>query len=390
MERLDERIEEILKEELKVPESVERRIEDTCQTIRSRAGKPGRRWSRGAKAAAAAAVVCVLSVSGVSAAYLAENTDFFESVFGNSGKENREQYDKNIPDGKGGEVQITVPEVEYAPVEEEAAAETEEYMATEPVVLQKGEYTIELLGVLTDGQGVCYEYALTVPEGTNPVKDEDPNNYIFKGLNLDTGFTVMLESESSNYEEQRKKNISRNFAAGKLYLDEEKSSGNRYVFYETGIWFFSIGAAGDIENIYLTATSEEYIDHGNGDIETIEHKDEAAVEAELLPLQTISVGDSTIKYSQISMNIDGKLILGSNEGGCAIDYCEKIALIYKDGTEYTVYQHGENEVNNSGYIAGTLENDVALTFNRLVNWGNVEKIVINGQEIPVEESIELS
>ena len=65
-------------------------------------------------------------------------------------------------------------------------------------------------------------------------------------------------------------------------------------------------------------------------------------------------------------------------------YVYYAAVNYKDGKVYVVHEHGieglhscEVDIDNTSYACGTQDNHMVFVFNRLVDNGDVESVVVN-------------
>ena len=96
-------------------------------------------------------------------------------------------------------------------------------------------------------------------------------------------------------------------------------------------------------------------------------------------------------YSAISLSLNLANGFGlddeiqKEDGQTFVDpyYLKKLVLTYKDGSEYTVL---DDNVDNTNYIGGEMENGdtIKIVFNRMVDWSQVETLVVNDVEISVQ------
>lgn len=92
-----------------------------------------------------------------------------------------------------------------------------------------------------------------------------------------------------------------------------------------------------------------------------------------------------ISLSSIAMNVDVNEGLGLD----SIRACDPwnvyyVAIRYVDGTSYVVHEHGidgihscEVEIENTGYVCGSEDGHLVFVFNRLVDIGKVESVIVN-------------
>lgn len=106
-------------------------------------------------------------------------------------------------------------------------------------------------------------------------------------------------------------------------------------------------------------------------------------------------GKRQFAYSKISLSLNLSNGFGldgyvSEDGDSRfVDpyYVRYLALEYEDGSSYVILDQ-DNNVDNTDYVCGGMgeEQDVMnLVFNRMVDWGKVEKLVVNDVEISIEE-----
>ncbi len=395
----ERQMENIICGKLEIPAVVDDRITETLDGINRRETRrtatrvgAARGRTRGWKRAMVAAVIACAMVPGVAlAAYASgENSDFYQAIFENTGKPSVEEKVEYDEDGK---MRMNLPNIERVSVDEEQAdaligAQVVSGIGTYELKSYTGDVTmLDIESMLYDDKtGAFFLYmSLERQSGGFPdIEVFETGECYFNG----TGLLIGGE-----------------YSPGRLYYDHAKSTENKVYLSAAGINMQKAATPGK----EMTMDFLEYVQTDMVD-ETARDERFYDEEGNLMPevgLEIASVNlaevegalDATELYLDSSLAatfspVGLKLQLAALGFADAVDdYDIKyIALEYKDGTNYVVMDR-ENNIDNTDYALGASPADMSglveepvstYCFNRIVDVGQVEALVINDMVLPVD------
>ena len=174
----------------------------------------------------------------------------------------------------------------------------------------------------------------------------------------------------------------------KMTIDSKKSSDTCYYLYSS----YVCSAKNTDLKFHLEQYGKPVSELKDDDMAT--QKEDIALGIGKMPL-TSAVNPENNKeqfaYSAISLSLNLANGFGlddeiqKEDGQTFVDpyYLKKLVLKYKDGSEYTVL---DENVDNTNYLCGEMENGdtIKIVFNRMVDWSQVETLVVNDVEISVQ------
>lgn len=377
-------LKETLGQEMEISDVVEQRIQDTYEEIRKekkKMGNTGRR-RKGMRAAAAAAVaVILLSGTSAGAAYLSTHTDFLNHVFGQSSRQSGEAYDKVVEDGKGGQVTVTMPAREYVDLDEEQEKLAEKYVEKQDIVRNLGDYTLTVVDHMTDGNAGVVSLKLTCAQGIRALAGDQESNET-KGIYFtdDRDFYYYLEDGAGNP------------VAEKTVMDLENSTDTCWYLYSS----YVCTEPADSIQLHLEQYDKKISETETAEAPGVIREEDILLTARKMPetqLVNPENGERQLVYSAISLSLNlsngfglDEYVTGTGESRFVDPYyVTYIALEYQDGSRYVVLDDN-NHVDNTNYLCGGMgetQDVLNLVFNRMVNWDEVEKLMVNDVEISI-------
>ena len=375
MKYTENKMKQILEQEIEIPKKVDERLQDTYSRIRTqnktRTTHAKKSWRKITAAAAVAALTLTVTGGTAAAAYLSEHTDFFQGMFGNTTKSSQEHTQVLADPDKDDGMMADLPGKEYVPVDEEKADALIGGNVTEVNITKEiGGHTLTIENIVTDGNGMLMSMTLEKPGGVTALYADDETNRT-KGayFSPESNFSFFIEDQNG-------------IPSGEfMYVDTEKSTPDKYYIYDYMIWGSTESTPiqprlhiytypvtlGELQEINETDTekrdqievTEDYVD---------------LPQCENVPMQSLNQDDTWIcSYPPISMSIN--MSAQAPEEEAQDPYCIKyIELKYKDGTNYTIFK--QDELDNTGYICG-VDTEFRLTYNRIVNPDDISQIIIN-------------
>lgn len=317
-------------------------------------------WSGWAKAAA----VFLLALSTPAIVSVASGSGFFSRIWGTSGKENVESHEEVVEDAeKGTSYTVTYPKREYT---DEGLAKAEELIGDgvsfKPVVKEIGDTRLTVLGAAYDGNAAVVDFTLEREGGAAGILYGQLYNES-KGawFTEDASFRLVFQDCSEN-----------------IFVDLEKSTEEMLICYAYLVTDLPDHPAGIRMEIYRKQDGET--------------DEELCADTVLIPVsgqakvkQYVNGDGGVLGLSPMSMDIDCKVGLGLDEEQVYDPwYLYYAAVNYKDGSVYVVQEHGveglhscEVDIDNTGYACGTQDGHMVFVFNRLVDIGEVESVVVN-------------
>ncbi len=365
MRRSEEQMREILNKEIHISDTVEKRIQDTYRML----GKEKRKARKGRRLAAAAAAVLCLLVPGV--VYASANSDFFQGMFGNETKKSTQAFDREIDDGKGKKVSVTIPSKEYVPVDIAKAEElVGEWLMDEPVAVKAGQsHTLNIEGFVYDRNGAMMYFTLEREGGVTALAgDEDTNLTKGAAFTDETDFYFYVET---------KKGIT---GYDNIFVDQEKSTADKIYGYSYMIWSEAL-EEGDVPQLKIDTypcARKELSEESKIKTESMKLTDKGQ-----MPTEVLDLGEKGhIEYSPISLSVDMSKGFGlTAEQAADPYYTTYVGIKYKNGDSYVI-SDDENSVNNTGYVLGS-GTWYKVMYNRLVDPKEMSEIEVNGVKFPV-------
>lgn len=314
------------------------------------------RWSR----AAAAFLLVALTPVIVSAA---SESEFFGRLWGTSGKDNVKSHEETLYDEeKGTSCTVTYPQREYT---DEGIERGEELLGNgvsyQPVVKEIGDTRLTVSGAAYDGNAAVVEFTLEREGGVKGIfYGQLYNESKGAGFTEDAPFRLVFRDCSEN-----------------IFVDLDKSTEDLLYCYAYLVTNLPDQAAELQVEIYRK--QEENGEEMQTDSLVIPIQGEAEKE------EYVNADGGKVRLSPMSMDVDCNIGLGlSKEQAYDPWYIYYSAINYKDGSVYVVHEHElegfhscEVEIDNTAYTCGTQEAHLTFVFNRLVDAGAVESVVIN-------------
>lgn len=317
----EKQMEKILSQDIQISDTVNERINDTYKMLQStqeNKQRPVRRSRRSYIAAAIAAVCCLVIPTAV---YAAANTDFFDTMFGNTTKKSTEAFTKEIDNQKGGTTSVTIPSHEYVSVDPEKAKElVGDGALSEPIEKQLGDHTLCIENLVYDKNSAFMYFTLERKGGVTMLVGNEETN-ISKGAYFpdDSLWYFNLESTEGN------------LYYDNIYIDMEKSTEDKLY---CSSYMIAQDALKDGEGLVLNVIKypcprSELPEEYELEEEKIPLTEEAAVS-----VREIDMGeDGYIEYSPLSIIVDLAKGMGFSEEEASdpisLDHLE---IKYKDGT----------------------------------------------------------
>lgn len=365
MKNSETNMREILGQDIKVSDVVEARIQETYKQLGRKKVDHKKRFRN---MAAAIAVVC-LAVPGV--VYASSKTEFFKAMFGNDARESNDVIRREIDDGKGGKVAVTLPSREYVPVDEEKAETVlGKYVMDEPLVKKIGSHMLTVESFTYDRNGAMMYFTLEREGGVTALAGDKETN-LTKGAYFtdDTDFYFICETTNGV------------FGGENTYVDMKKSTDDKLYCYSYILWNETL-KDGDVPQLLIETypcTRKELTEKTKTETEKID-----LTGKEPVPMQKVDMGEKGyVEYSPITLSVDMAKGMGlSKEEAEDPYYMESMEITYKDGSAYVICDKEGNTENSSYQLgSGTYYKTV---FNRLVDVDEIAKITVNGVEFAVK------
>lgn len=332
------------------------------------------------KLVAAIAFACVVVPATVYAA--ATHSDFFDSLFGNSTKENIENYDVAVDDGKGGEVIVEMPAREYEAVDAEKAEELiGDKVSDGTIVKQLGDHTLTIESVVYSKYGAQIAFTLEREGGVTMLAGDDFTNQTKGAWFTEESeyFFVVKGTDGTD-------------GGDNIYIDTEKSTSDKLYCYD----YITLEGLSEGEGLALEITHFP-APKGELDNMTDEETDEfyQNTERETLVLSAqgqvamtvyTSENGGYLEVSPISLYVDMDKGFGLDPVTANDPYClKRLEIRYKDGSNYLIYDQEEN-IHNEGYMCGRMDSGgIDISLNRLVYTNLIENILVNDVEYHLAE-----
>ena len=327
----------------------------------------------------------VLVLASPFAVNAATNGELFQRIWGTLGKEDIASHDETFYDAeKDKNITVTYPEREYVQMDEEQAKElVGDNISYEPIVEQIGDTTLTILSTVYDGNSAVVEFTLERAGGVNALNYSQLDN----------------EAKGAWFSDESKFWFHFMDCGENIYVDLEKSTDEKLYCYDYVI-FYDGGALLNLEIVEYAGTKGDYISGEDDNITT--RKVLVPLGEKVTSSQFANAAGGTIIISPMSMKIDMKTgigLMGDEAGDPGNIYYVEIQ--YKDGSSYLVmddvdYSYTEDGteiilnnpdviVDNTSYACGTLERELILEFNRLVDVIAIESITVNETTYTISE-----
>ncbi len=317
-------------------------------------------WSGWAKGAA----VFFLAVLTPAIISVAAKGEFWGRIWGTLGRENIEPHDEILYEEKKGTIcTVTYPKREFTDEGlDQAEALLGDAISLTPLSRQIGDTTLTVLAAVYDGNAAVVEFTL---------KGEGVRGLVFDRLSN--------ESKGAWFGEDAPFSLSFAGCSENIYVDMEKST-------EEMVYCYTYLSA-SLPKQEAPGLTLEICRNTDNETEGTVKTDSLfiPVREELEKMEYVNAREGSVHISPISMDVDCNVGLGLTPEESYDPWNIYYAAIrYRDGTVYVVYEHGmdgihpcEADVDNTGYVCGTLENHLVFVFNRLVDMENVECILVN-------------
>lgn len=378
----EKQLEEILERDVQISDAVNERINDTYKMLeRAQKNYPkqtGRKSKRHSYIAAAIAIIACLIVPG--AVYAAANSDFFEGMFGNATKKSTPAVTKDIDNGKGGTVSVTIPSHEYVSVDPEKAKDlVGEGSMSKPIEKKLGEHTLRIENFIYDSNSAFMYFTLERKGGVTMLQGNGDTNSA-KGA-------YFAEDELYRFSIETTKN---HFAAEKIYIDTEKSTKDKLYCYSYMIWADKTGEsdAGLVKGEHPVLQIMEYpcpvAELKEEDYDKIKTEKVTLTEKEPLAVQKVDLGEKGyFEFSPVSISVDLSRGTGiSKEDAEDPVNLTHLEIKYKDGSSYII-SDAEKNIENSGYVCG-VGTMYKTAYDRIVDINEIKEIILNDVTIPVK------
>lgn len=317
-------------------------------------------WERWIKAAAAFLLILTMPVLVGKAA----GSDFFNRVWGALGKENIESHEEVVFDEeKGTSCAVTYPRREYTNDTLDKAEELVGNPASfAPIVKEIGDTRLTILASAYDGNAAVVEFTLEKEGGVEGFcygqLDNESKGAWFAA---DAPFRFFFADCGEN-----------------IYVDLEKSTKDILYCYDYIVAALPDQAQGLTLEIYQNQDHDEDV--------------EAPTDTLFVPFSNkidkkeyVNADGGNVNLSPIAMNVDVNTGLGLDSIQAYDPWnVYYVAINYVDGTSYVVHEHEvdgihscEVEIENTGYTCGSEDGHLVFVFNRLVDMGKVESVIVN-------------
>lgn len=311
-----------------------------------------------------AAAMFLLAISTPVIMSVASGSEFFGRIWGTLGRENIESHEEILQDEeKGTSFLVTYPKREYT---DEGLEKAEELMGEgvsyKSLVKEIGDTRLTVLGAAYDGNAAVVEFTLEREGGITGVLYGQLYN----------------ESKGAWFTEDAPFRLSFKDCSENIFVDLDKSTKEMLYCYAYLVTDLSDQRAGIPMEIYRR--QDEGTD-GEQQTDTVL----IPIQGQAEKKQYVNADGGILDLSPMSMDIDCKVGLGlSQEQAYDPWYVYYAAVNYKDGRVYVVHEHGieglhscEVDIDNTSYACGTQDNHMVFVFNRLVDNGDVESVVVN-------------
>lgn len=317
-------------------------------------------WGRWGKAAAAFFLILTMPVLVSKAA----GSEFFNRVWGALGKENIESHEEVIFDEeKGTSCAVTYPRREYTNDTLDKAEELIGNSASFATIVKEiGDTRLTILASAYDGNAAVVEFTLEKEGGVEGFcygqLDNESKGAWFAS---DAPFQFFFADCGEN-----------------IYVDLEKSTKDILYCYDYIVADLPEQAQGLTLEIYQKQDHDENMT--------------APTDTLFVPFpnkigkkEYVNADGGNISLSPIAMNVDVNTGLGLDSLQAYDPWnVYYVAIKYVDGTNYVVHEHAidgihscDVEIENTGYTYGSDDGHLVFVFNRLVDMGKVESVIIN-------------
>lgn len=320
---------------------------------------------------AAAGLLLFLSAPVIVSA--ASGSGFFYRAWGTLGKENVESHEEIVYDeDKGTSCTVTYPQREYT---DEGLGRAEELVGGAvsyyPLVREIGDTKLTVLAAAYDGNAAVVEFTLEREGGVEGlIYGQLYNESKGAWFSEDAPFCITFADSAEN-----------------IWVDLDKSTEE--LLYCCG--YLVTGLGGQVSQ---GLTMEIYENPADGEDREIQAQSLfIPIEKRIEKKEYESPGGGTVSISPMSMDIDCNRGLGLTQEQIYDPWHIYYAAVnYKDGSSYIVHEHGiegihacGTDIENTGYACGTQEGHLVFVFNRLVDVGNVESVVVNETEYTLKQ-----
>lgn len=330
----------------------------------------------------AAAVVAALIISVPVITNAATGGEFFNRIWGSTGKENIASHTEVIYDKeKDTSYTVTYPKTEYEDIDtDEAEKLIGSSISYRPVVKKLGDTTLSVLSFVYDGNAAVAEFTLEKEGGVNALEYSQEYN----------------ESKGADFSGDADFYFNFGDYDGKIYTDIKKSTKDLVYcyYYMTRNRQPDTGENEVMLNIeeYPCTRKELWDSDDNTFKKYMDKTKKSSIKIPVMgqPAKTIftNKGNGTAEISPISMKIDMKKGLGLSKEDAYDPYnAYYVSINYKNGKKYIVHEHEmegkhscKTETDNASYTCGDTDDNLTFVFNRLVDTDNIKSVTVNGTE----------
>ncbi len=313
-----------------------------------------------------AAAVCLLVPVGAFA--LSSNAEFFNAIFGNTGKENVSQH--IMQEDEFGT--IVAPSREYVTVDANQAEKLlAGSIASDPVTIQHGGHTLTIQNMVRSQNAMVMSYTLERPEGITAL-------WWNHDTNADKGASATENTPLHWLVMQGGDPMYGGVPADEMiYVDPVRSSDTLLYCYSYMLFMRDI-PEGETLELYV-----EWADNGS----ICEAREAGTLQKEMIELPAVKVVETTafasthprggsIAVSPLSIEITAPEI-AYEDNSYMCDVIDAVTVNFDDGASYIV-SSDSNHINNAmvslGY--GDTGEKLGLAFNRLVDPASIASITV--------------
>lgn len=364
----EKKYEEILGRDIIVSDVVNRKLNETYNTIKYIEKQNNKKNSHlkfwgGLKIAVTAAVFGVVILVG--AGTVAASNDVWrsavEKIFGNSTKKStKAENTKNE----------SIPEITYINADKKLA---EKYLAgyiqTEKIEKNIGDYKLTLESYVTDGNIVDASMILESKKELSGIMKGNDKENADKGMSYaqNTPFTFEINGNKGKVSE-------------KMYIDTKRSTNHKYYITYYGIF----EKAQETLSLKICKYKDGWNSTDNADI--VEDTVKLPLRKIVPHSSIVENGRTIVEYSPISIKYNVNDSVNKNTD-VEVDATD-MTIVYKDGSKYQVFDRYK-DIWNTSYSFGWYDKkqDIEINcegFNRIADVDNIKKIIINGKTYDVE------
>lgn len=339
---------------------------------------------RALQIAAAFAIMIVLVPVSTYAAQKYELLDLVGNIFGNSTKGNAVKIDMQI-EGNKDLVDVTLPSMEYVPVEEEVAKKyLPEELSGLPIEADLGDgHKITIYDFVYNKYGGAMYYTIERQGGITMLFYDEYTNQS-KGFGINSNAKCSYQIGAGEY----------NFPGLKQYVNSGKSTDEKLDCYAYFVFSRPL-EEGEVLTFEVEACGNYYSQYKdlNKVIPLSEDLKMSDAEETYIATETyVENQEATLTVTPINMDIDLLNGFGYTEDSPSLDgyLIRRIEINYKDGSSYVVEDKDKN-IDNTGYVGAGLGQNIkkedrimgshyGIAFNRIIDLEAIDSIMVNNMK----------